>query len=644
MNIRGIALLGRAAILAIIAGASVSADTGSSGTNTTDSGQSPCSSAADVRINEFLANPDGSDASVFLEWIELYNNSTEDVDMTGWTVERGKSSYGEVAILSGYILAGGTFVIAEELHAGLVDHRLAAGEKLDLGNAGSNADAIRILDCDGVVVDTVLYGTNNSDSWLDDNGLVAVDASLASKPGEGDITARFFDGVDTNDSGVDFCTDANPTPNATNSCDSTDPTDTGDTGTGEFVSCDTALRINEFVPNPDGSDTGNEWVELYNADSLSIDLTGWSLEWGTSSWQSEAFLDGGIVGPEGWLVVGGADVLGVDLAITISMGNASNSDGVKLVCPDGSVADTVIYGSPNEDGWIDDEGTVALSMADSAGSGECITRIQDGYDTDKSGVDFQLLPHEECTPGGANPFTVPAVCEISDTVVINEFMPDPDGTDSENEWLELINTTDESIRLDGWSIDVGKSAWGDIQFTFPSGSELTGNALVLLGGQEVLEIDYLVDGLNLGNAGSNGDGLRLVDCEGGVVDTVIYGLDNDDALVDDSGGIALSFATPPESNQSVARYPDGADTDMSGDDFSVCFAPTPGFENGECGAADGGGNGDGDGGEIPGGCSCGDDGLSTDDSVGQSGCATASPMGGFEWLIMIGLVWRRRRQ
>jgi hypothetical protein len=222
-------------------------------------------------------------------------------------------------------------------------------------------------------------------------------------------------------------------------------------------------------------------------------------------------------------------------------------------------------------------------------------------------------------------------------------MPDPEGTDSENEWLELINTTDESIRLDGWSIDVGKSAWGDVQFTFPSGSELTGNGLVLLGGQEVLEIDYLVDGLNLGNAGSNGDGLRLVDCEGGVVDTVIYGLDNDDALVDDSGGIALSFATPPESNQSVARYPDGADTDMSGDDFSVCFAPTPGFENGECGAADGGGNGDG-GGELPGGCSCGDDGLGADESVGESGCATASPMGGFEWLIMIGLVWRRRRQ
>jgi hypothetical protein len=30
--------------------------------------------------------------------------------------------------------------------------------------------------------------------------------------------------------------------------------------------------------------------------------------------------------------------------------------------------------------------------------------------------------------------------------------------------------------------------------------------------------------------------------------------------------------------------------------------------------------------------------------VRDSGCATASPMGGYEWLLMIALVWRRRRQ
>jgi len=642
MNKRGIALLGRAAILFFVTGTTVSADTGTTGTNNTDTGQLTCTGAADVRINEFLANPDGSDSSVLLEWVELYNNGSAAVDLAGWVLERGKSSYGEVAVLSGEIAAGGTFVIAEENHPDSVDYLLTDGDKLDLGNAGSNADAIRLLDCEGVVADTVLYGTNNSDSWNGDDGLVAVDSALAPKPGEGDITARVYDGVDTNDSALDFCTDADSTPNAANSCGST-TTDTGDTGSGEFIACDTALRINEFAPNPEGSDSGNEWVELYNGDSLSIDLTGWSLEWGTSSWQSEAFLDGGLVGPEGWLVVGGADVLGVDLAITISMGNASNTDGVRLLCPDGSVADTVVYGSPNEDGWIDDNGTVAESTAESAGSGECITRIQDGYDTDQSGVDFQTLGPEECTPGGENPFTVPGVCEPSSSVVINEFMPDPEGTDTGNEWVELMNNSGETVRLDGWSLEVGKSAWGDFQYTFPSGSELMGGGLVLLGGQEVFEIDYLADDLNLGNAGSNGDGLRLVDCEGTVVDTVIYGLDNDDALVDDSGGIATSFAPLPESDQSVGRYPDGVDTDMSGDDFAVCGAATPGTENGECSGGGTVGPGPGDG-TIPGGCGCGSSDLEDGSDVGESGCATASPMGGFEWLLMVGLVWVRRRR
>lgn len=42
-----------------------------------------------------------------------------------------------------------------------------------------------------------------------------------------------------------------------------------------FVSLVSAIRINEVELNPDGSDSGNEWVELYSEDE--IDLTDWKL-------------------------------------------------------------------------------------------------------------------------------------------------------------------------------------------------------------------------------------------------------------------------------------------------------------------------------------------------------------------------------
>ena len=37
--------------------------------------------------------------------------------------------------------------------------------------------------------------------------------------------------------------------------------------------------INEAMVNPYGSDSGKEWVELYNASDSPVSLTGWDLRW-----------------------------------------------------------------------------------------------------------------------------------------------------------------------------------------------------------------------------------------------------------------------------------------------------------------------------------------------------------------------------
>ncbi len=37
-------------------------------------------------------------------------------------------------------------------------------------------------------------------------------------------------------------------------------------------------------------------------------------------------------------------------------------------------------------------------------------------------------------------------------VVINEFIPDPEGADKENEWIEIRNLENREIDLNGWKL------------------------------------------------------------------------------------------------------------------------------------------------------------------------------------------------
>jgi len=607
-----------------------------------------CEDTWAVKINEFLPNPDGADGTVLAEWVELYNTGARDVQLDGWSLEMGTKTYGTPLDIYGTIPSAGTFVIKEANAAVNGDFVLPSSRKLALGNASSNADAIRLIDCDGQIADTVVYGGDNSDGWRDDRGFTVPDHETAPKAGSDESLARSKDGEDSQVASLDFCDDGSPTPNGGNDCEDGGGSDTGDTDTPdpEFVACDSDLVINEFLPDPDseGGDSGWEWIELYNWGSETVELADWSIETGTSSFGVDVVFSSGSIAPGGYFVIGGEFVSGVDAVGSLDLGNAGSSgDGVRLVCPDGSVADTVIYGANNDDGWIDDTGSEAVSLAPKPSRAACIARIQDGYDTDTSAIDFQLLSEEACSMGEENPFTEPMVCTPGSPLRINEFLPDPDGTDDQHEWVELYNLGSDTVRIDGWAIEIAKGAWGDFQFFFPAGSEIDANGFLLIGGEEVVDLDFLAEDLDLGNAGSNGDGIRLVDCEGTVIDSVIYGLDNSDALEDDNGSVAVSLSQNPDDDQSAGRYPDGADSDASGTDFSICFSPTPGAPNGDC-AADGGGTGGGGGGFGPGGCRCESDGPESQGDPTSEGCSQAGRSSGSMWSLLGFVVLLRRRR
>ena len=109
--------------------------------------------------------------------------------------------------------------------------------------------------------------------------------------------------------------------------------------------------INEAFVNPDGADGGSEWVELYNAGDVAVDLTGWQLQAGTSSLSVKHVFDGDLtIAPASFLLVGESAVERADVVADLALGNAgSNADIVRLVNDVDEVVDTLVYGASNAD-------------------------------------------------------------------------------------------------------------------------------------------------------------------------------------------------------------------------------------------------------------------------------------------------------
>ncbi|MEZ4316766.1 MAG: lamin tail domain-containing protein [Myxococcota bacterium] len=522
----------------------------------------PVGAAPGLVINELVPDPAGTDTD--MEWVELYLPGGGPVDLSGWVVASGTSAYTALATLPpGTTISGGQFLVISQ--SGLIPVWDVVAPGFSLGNA-SNADAVQLRDCFGNTVDTVVYGLDNTmDNWLDDTGAPAL---LAPKPGSGEALLRIPDGADTNNSSADFQVGF-PTPGGSNTAP---PPDCGAIGSG--------LVINELMSNPEGADDGAEWIELYHAGVAPIDLSGWAVQSATSdSWSARfTFEAGTTINPGGFLLLGGPLVPGSTYGMSGSLGNGTGGDGVRIVDCSGFPADVVVYGGVNDDAVTDESGAPAISIAPTPPEGLSIQRVEDGYDTNQSGLDFAVA--DTITPGQPNIPLAPIVCEPDPgTLRINEILPDPDGTDDGLEFIEIYNSGTAPARLDGWSISAGTSDYDDLDITFPGGILVQPGQFFVVGGDLVPEATYVTT-FSLGNGTSSRDGVRLYDCTGASVDTVVYGVANelepDVGIVDDNDQLAPSYGDPP-SQQTLQRVMDGVDSDTP-EDWMVA-RPTPGSTN-----------------------------------------------------------------
>lgn len=108
------------------------------------------------------------------------------------------------------------------------------------------------------------------------------------------------------------------------------------------------------------------------------------------------------------------------------------------------------------------------------------------------------------------PLTPVSPCvPVEDAIHISEILPNPEGVDAGNEWIELVNTKDEAVDLCGLSVDDGEGGSPPFGLT---GIRMEPRGFLLLKDSQT--------GISLGNTV---DTVRLLDDHGSVLESISYG-------------------------------------------------------------------------------------------------------------------------
>jgi hypothetical protein len=173
---------------------------------------------------------------------------------------------------------------------------------------------------------------------------------------------------------------------------------------------------------------------------------------------------------------------------------------------------------------------------------------------------------------GAAPSPAPPPASGSGVVRVNEVQTGTTGS-AADEFVELSNTGSAAVDIGGWKV-VYRSASGTADTTLatiPSGTSLPARSFFVLGGSAYAGAAPADLSLSAGLAATGG-AVGIRDSSGTLVDSVGWGTAAN-AFVEGSAAAAPPVTAAPGS--SIARFPDGHDTDANAADWTVTPTATP---------------------------------------------------------------------
>ncbi len=267
----------------------------------------------DIVINEIGAFPTSGH-----EWIEIWNKGAEPVDLTGWKFWENSTNHGlSVSTTDEVVSAGEYAAIVQDAEQFILDYPGFGGSIFDSSwiSLNESGEEIGLKDVDGNVIEQFTY-------------ISAPDFSLQRRdPFLADYTsANWVEHVNGSTVGALNVFPAIVIPNDVVADKESIPTSTSSVS---FSS----IKINEFVSDPE---FGNEWVELFNNSSSSLDVVGGYI-CDSRNTTSTCKIISGLISANSWLKI--------DLLTDSYLNNTG--DTVILKNPDGEMVDSVVYNEDN---------------------------------------------------------------------------------------------------------------------------------------------------------------------------------------------------------------------------------------------------------------------------------------------------------
>lgn len=301
------------------------------------------------------------------------------------------------------------------------------------------------------------------------------------------------------------------------------------------------LIINEIMYNLPGADEKHEWIELYNAGSTEIDLTGWKFNDGdnaTNHGLNPPPKNGSrgsiIIPPRSYTLLAdqasttGAELTDFSGTIIDTVMNLSNAGAaLKILNLEGieiALADYTQAGGADGNGktleWDGTNFRESAVMGGTPGATNSVFVLNPSPFPSPSTLASPSPAAQPPIPPVASPSIAPPPTMLSpapspsptapayqrsENILINEFLPYP--AKEEKEWVELYNNGDETINVTGWQID---------------DSENSIRPQLIESNAEIKPKSFLVVYFNRATFNNDGDEIRLLWPDGQLLHAVSY--------------------------------------------------------------------------------------------------------------------------
>ncbi len=481
--------------------------------------------AADaVVINEI--NYNAADRLDTGDWIELYNVTDSQIDISGWLFKDSNDSNMYAFPAGSVISANSYFLILRDSTEFLDKVKPAspyAGD-FDFG-LSRTGDQVRLFDSSGSLADMVEYGVGG-------------------------------DWPESPDGGGSTLSLRNPYLDNTSPLNWSQSIATGTPGAQNDVFAEDIIVINEINYNSPGQFNPEDWVELYNRFDLPVDMSGWIFKDDDNIF-TYVFPAGSVIAPGEFFVVCRDTSLFREAFGNVEhvygnfeFGLSGGGEHIYLYNSYGALVDKVAYND------------VPPWPVDADGKGTTLSLVNHLFDN----------LHAENWMSSLGTGTPGAVNDVfsAGTIIINEINYNSFTLDS-GDWVELHNSHDTAVDLSGWIMKDDNDA--NI-YRFPEGASVGPRGYLVVCSNALKfftvfphVITYIGD-IEFGLS-NYGDSVRIYNAEGTLVDSLTYGITDPWPEGANGAGHTLELRHPTYDNALPENWADSAEFGTPGKRNSV---------------------------------------------------------------------------